>query len=237
MGMKSLGKKSLGKQSSGTTGQTGLVGLVKQSVCGVLIAGLAIWILPLQMTEAGHQEHQRPDELVANAPDFSSTVLQAPLINQFGERFRLDDFEGRTVLLNFIFTGCSTVCPMQTVELQQVQSQLASHPASKDITFVSVSITPEADTPGDLAMFAKRHQVDQSNWFFATGESEAITAMGDALWVGVKPGTNDQFDHRTLLYLIGPQGLLLQRYNGEPVDVDRVVSELVAVDEVFGSPL
>jgi protein SCO1 len=80
----------------------------------------------------------------------------------------LDD--DRPTLVNFIYTTCTTVCPVMTQTFAEVQKRLGAE-ASK-IKMVSISIDPEEDTPARLTEYAKRYGAGPQ-WSFFTGTSEA----------------------------------------------------------------
>ena len=42
----------------------------------------------------------------------------------------------------------------------------------------------------------------------------------------------DQLDHRSLLYLINHEGMMIQQYRGNVVDVERLKNELRVVDQM-----
>ena len=48
--------------------------------------------------------------------------------------------------------------------------------------------------------------------------------------VGVQPLEGEQLDHRSLLYLINHEGVMIQQYRGAQVDVERLKKELRIVD-------
>src|SRR5438045_4831995 len=63
----------------------------------------------------------------------------------------LDD--GRPVLLNFIFTTCSSICPLTSRTLEEFQQQLGRAAAKGHM--VSISIAAEQDTPARVAECAR----------------------------------------------------------------------------------
>jgi protein SCO1 len=68
-----------------------------------------------------------------------------------GLRAELDD--GRPVVLAFIYTSCTTVCPLTSHTLSELQTKLG---ADRDrVHLVSISIDPEQDTPARLRDYAK----------------------------------------------------------------------------------
>jgi protein SCO1/2 len=84
----------------------------------------------------------------------------------------LDD--GRPVLLDFIYTTCTTICPVLSQTFAEVQKRLG-HDATK-LKMVSVSIDPEEDTPARLTAYAKRYGAG-TQWTFYTGSVESSVAV------------------------------------------------------------
>ena len=62
----------------------------------------------------------------------------------------LDD--GRPVVLSFIYTSCTTVCPVTSHTLAQLQDRLG--PSRELVHLVSITIDPEFDTPTRLRDYA-----------------------------------------------------------------------------------
>ena len=60
--------------------------------------------------------------------------------------------DGRPVVLSFIYTSCTTVCPLTSHTLSQLQDMLGS--ARSTVHLVSVTIDPEFDTPARLRDYA-----------------------------------------------------------------------------------
>ncbi len=84
----------------------------------------------------------------------------------------LDD--GRPVLLNFIYTTCSTICPVVSQAFTEVQSRLGV--AAAKVRMASVSIDPEQDTPARLTEYAARFDAGPQ-WQFYTGTYGASVAL------------------------------------------------------------
>lgn len=85
----------------------------------------------------------------------------------------LDD--DRPLLVNFIYTTCTTVCPVMTQTFAELQKRLGAN-ASK-VKMVSISIDPEEDTPARLSEYAKRYGAGPQ-WSFLTGSADAsVTAQ------------------------------------------------------------
>ncbi len=52
-----------------------------------------------------------------------SELKNLSLVSQSGKVFTLGDLNGKPVILNFVFTGCSVYCPVQVGTLSALQMQ------------------------------------------------------------------------------------------------------------------
>jgi len=100
------------------------------------------------------------------------TVPSIDLVREDGRTVRLEDDLGGAdpVVLNFVYTTCTTVCPMLSATFEELQRRLGA--SGKHVRFASVSIDPEEDTPDRLREYA-RHFNAGSQWHFYTGTTTA----------------------------------------------------------------
>ncbi len=87
----------------------------------------------------------------------------------------LDD--GRPVLLNFIFTTCSSICPLTSRTLEEFQRKLGAEAAR--VHMMSISIDPEQDTPARLREYARKFHAGPA-WHYYTGTVAASIAAQKA---------------------------------------------------------
>jgi protein SCO1/2 len=80
----------------------------------------------------------------------------------------------RPVMLNFIFTTCTTICPVLSASFSQVQDAMGGE--VEDIAMVSISIDPEYDTVEKLSAYAQRFEAGEQ-WQFFTGQLEDVIAV------------------------------------------------------------
>ncbi len=80
----------------------------------------------------------------------------------------------KPVMLNFIFTTCTTICPVMSGIFSQVQTALG--PERDDVRMISVSIDPEYDTPERLRDYAGRFHAGPE-WRFLTGDPNDVIAV------------------------------------------------------------
>ena len=129
--------------------------------------------------EAAHGEHEGEHAHHYHhevAPGFTRTlaayaVPAVTLIDQSGQRVSLPELlaTDRPVLLNFIYTSCTVICPVMSATFEKVQSGLGEE--ARRVLMVSISIDPEQDTPEALAAYAKRFHAGPQ-WSFLTGSLE-----------------------------------------------------------------
>jgi len=108
----------------------------------------------------------------------SYKLPDSSLVNIKGEKTSLGkevDID-RPVMLNFIFTTCTTICPVMSATFSQIQQQL---PEQEQVRMISISIDPEHDTPGRLQDYSLRYKAGP-RWHFLTGKLDDIVTVQKA---------------------------------------------------------
>lgn len=102
---------------------------------------------------------------------FPNVVLR----DQNGRSVRFYDemIRGKVVAINFIYTACTDICPLDTAQLRLVQQQLGER-LGRDIFMYSISIN--GDSPEALRRFMRTYDVGP-NWRFLTGSTEDVTRL------------------------------------------------------------
>jgi protein SCO1/2 len=118
----------------------------------------------------------------ANTVSRSTVSYETPavtLVRADGRRVslprELDD--GRPVVLNFIFTTCSSICPLTSRTLEEFQHKLG--PEAAKVHVMSISIDPEQDTPARLTDYARKFHAGRG-WQYYTGSVAATIAAQKA---------------------------------------------------------
>ncbi|MFO1467949.1 MAG: SCO family protein [Steroidobacteraceae bacterium] len=115
---------------------------------------------------AAHRHMMANSEVRRSEADY--VVPHLALVRDDGANVLLDDEvnDGRPVVVSFIFTTCTTICPLTSHILSMLQQKLVEQHAN--VHFISVSIDPEQDTPARLREFASRFGAGP-NWQHYTG--------------------------------------------------------------------
>ena len=104
-----------------------------------------------------------------NIPDLKLVDMNGAAVSL---RERLEGNE--PVMLNFIYTTCTAVCPVMSATFYHVQNQLGAE--SSKLRMISISIDPENDTPAKLREYAARYKAGPQ-WTMLTGSAESSMAV------------------------------------------------------------
>ncbi|HEY3248141.1 MAG TPA: SCO family protein [bacterium] len=177
---------------------------------------LTTWALAAVLLLASAAGAAAPFPVVGKAaPDFTLT-------SESGAQVRLSQFRGKIVLLDFIYTHCTDVCPLITANLARVQRGLAARGWwRKDFVFVSVTTDPARDTPAVLKVYASRYGADLRAWYFLTGAAQTLAAVYKAYGIVVQPAGMGLQAHAAPTFVISRAGVVLGAYGFDfkPQDV------------------
>ncbi|MES2037090.1 MAG: SCO family protein [Pseudomonadota bacterium] len=139
-------------------------------------------------------------------------IPEAQLINQDGKNvaFYRDLVQGKTAVVNFIFTSCTMICPTQTATLRQVQRELGTR-VGRDVVFISISIDPNTDQPARLKTFAQQFEAGPG-WQFLTGNKSVV----DKLLRSLNAGVSDISNHSGLVLVINEKKQAWQQLASMP---------------------
>jgi protein SCO1/2 len=127
-----------------------------------------------------------------------------------GKRLALADAidDGRPVLLNFIYTSCTAICPITSQVFLELRERLST--AQRDaVNMISISIDPEQDTPARLTDYAKRYG-SAGVWSHYTSSSADAIEIQRAFetWRG------DKMNHQPTTFLRAAPGKPWVRLDG-----------------------
>jgi len=182
---------------------------------------------PPGMEHTGHAHHQH----MMMSPGYQRsratyTVPDITLVDQHGQKVSLPvllNTGDKPVMLNFIFTSCTAICPMMTAIFAKVQTQLGDDAAR--VRMVSVSIDPEHDTPAELDAYAERFNAG-TQWLFLTGSLDNSIAVQKAF----DAYRGDKMNHTPLTLFHAASDAPWVRFDGfaDAADLTREYRSLLA---------
>jgi protein SCO1 len=153
-------------------------------------------------------------------------IPDASLVDQDGRGvlFHRDLVAGKVVVVNFVFTTCTTICPPMGASFGKLQKSLGER-AGKDVFLISISIDPAIDTPERLLAWAEKFG-RAPGWSLVTGAKSEITAVLRSLGAYV----GNKLDHAPIA-LVGRDGGEWLRVSGL-ANPEKVIA---AIDRVASS--
>jgi protein SCO1 len=138
------------------------------------------------------------------------TAPAIDLTDQYGKKVDLAKLKGHTVLVAFLYTHCTDLCPIVAGKLHTAYAGLKK---SERPIFLAVSVDPAHDTPKSAAEFNRRHRTTgEIDWLLGSrAELEKVWTA----W-GVKPerDANDpeEIEHNAEIFAIDKQGQIRALY-------------------------
>src|SRR5262247_3608918 len=179
--------------------------------------------LPAHVPGASRETPASFTGINTKAPDFV-------LLNQDGNRFDSTTLRGKVVVLNFIFTTCTDVCPLFTANLAQLQRTLKND--TGNVFFVSITTDPEVDSPKILKSYGQRYGADFQNWAFLTGSEAQLQQVWKGFDVRVIKKGRGLVQHTSLTTVIDRQGTRRFNFFGEKWPLNDLLRDISALLEV-----
>jgi len=146
-------------------------------------AALGAWalVLPPVLAHDPHAHHQQVATQPVAAQSARVALPDTALLDQDGRslRFKSDLVGERIVIVDFIYTTCTTVCPVVSATLAQVQGQLVDR-LGRDVALLSVTVDSVRDTPARLKDYATRLG-SGPGWSWLTGAKPQVDEVLKAL--------------------------------------------------------
>ncbi|MGJ7517640.1 SCO family protein [Pseudomonas baetica] len=171
------------------------------------------------------------DEHAGHAPAKSASSEKAQvkfadvaLVDQNGKTVRLekDLISNKIVVMSFIYTSCTTVCPVVSSIMGKVQKQLGAR-VGTEVQLVSISIDPQRDDAKRLNDYARTFQKGPG-WSWLTGTPQSVNET----LKGLGSFSGDFKNHQPLILVGDGNSRHWTRYYGftDPTVLSREVEKL-----------
>jgi cytochrome oxidase Cu insertion factor (SCO1/SenC/PrrC family)/thiol-disulfide isomerase/thioredoxin len=174
----------------------------------VLLVGVGVGVSALVRSSSnsgaglGHNPNLDPGTALHRpAPNFTLT-------DQFGRRVSLTAFRGKVVLLAFVDSRCTTVCPLTTTSMVQAKRLLG--PAASRVVLLGIDANPSATKVADVRAYSLAHGM-MGQWRFLTAPAPELSRVWKDYGIAAQV-QHGQIDHTPGLFAIDPQGVLRRVY-------------------------
>ena len=142
-----------------------------------------------------------------------------------------DDFEGKTVVMGFIYTNCPDVCPLITSNMKKVQVQMEN---PDDVEFIGLTFDPARDTPSILNRYHSSFELND-RFHMLTGDTSSVNQLLDRLKVRSQVSfstTTDEgkelyfLNHSDKLIVLNAKGEWIYEYGGSMTPSNILIEDI-----------
>jgi protein SCO1/2 len=175
------------------------------------LAAASVWAADAPSAGAAPRalvHHETSDAADVQRSEVHYAIPAVKLVRDDGKVVQLSDElnDGRPVVLNFIYTSCTTICPLSSQIFERFQDELGK---GERVHLMSISIDPEQDTPARLRAYAAQFHA-KSGWNHYTGSLAAVTAVQSAF----NAYHGDKMSHTPLTLMRAAPGKSWVRFDG-----------------------
>jgi protein SCO1/2 len=213
--------------------QTGLdpTTLLIAAAVGLLLFFLA-GVLFAQATPSGAALDPR-EALRTSQAAISKPIGDYTLVDADGRAVRLAEYRGKPLIVSFIYTGCTQVCPTTTKFLDRAIDEAQRALGQDAFRVITVGFNLPFDTPIAMHDFRKRQGIARPNWEFLAADAPTIAGLARDTGFVWSP-TASGFDHLTQATIIDGRGRVFQQVYGESFELPMFVGPLKEL--ATGSP-
>lgn len=126
---------------------------------------------------AAHELHQHGPHGAPPPGAVKVRGLDTNLVDHEGRGVNVqrDVIGERIVVVSFVYTSCTTVCPLVASVFSDLQTRLGDR-IGRDVTLVTITVDPLRDTPSQLQAYAGRFQAGPG-WRWLTGAPVAVNEL------------------------------------------------------------
>ncbi len=130
------------------------------------------------------------------APDFN-------LVDQFGHPVSLSSLRGQEVVLAFIDSRCTSLCPLTANIMYSAKAQLGT--SASHVTLVAINANPTATSIATVQAWSIDHGM-LHQWLFLTGSPQQLQDVYHRYGVYVQVDASGNDVHDASMYIIDAQG-------------------------------
>lgn len=141
------------------------------------------------------------------APDFN-------LVDQFGHPVTLSSLRGQEVVLAFIDSRCTSLCPLTANIMYDARVQLGASAASR-VKLIAINANPAATSVAAVQAWSINHGM-LHQWQFLTGTPQQLQAVYQQFGVYAQVDASGKDTHDPAMYIIdagGHERLLFETLN------------------------
>jgi len=153
------------------------------------------------------------------------TIGDHTLTDTDGKQARLADYRGKPLLVNFVYTGCTQVCPTTIRFLGKALREAQSTLGTESFNAVTIGFNLPFDSPQAMRTFARKHGADLPHWMFLSPAAGDVASLARDFGFVYAP-TSSGFDHLTQVTIVDANGRVFRQVYGESFELPMLVAPL-----------
>ncbi len=155
------------------------------------------------------------------------------LFDRDGKPVHLSRYRGKPLLVNFVYTGCSQVCPASVRFLGRAVRDAQATLGTAKFQIVTIGFNLPYDTPSAMREFARRHAVDVAGWEFLSPSAESLPQLLNEFGFSFT-ATATGFDHLTQITIVDAEGKVFRQIYGDEFELPMLIAPLKEL--ILGTP-
>ena len=199
----------------------------------LLLAATFLALTPLGWAagESGNLTFDRDAALADSRAAIGRLIGDYTFVDAEGRPVRLSSYRGRPLIVSFVYTSCSAICPLITESLSRAAKAGLQAMGPDSFSLVTIGFDVTSDSPDRMRAFAHAHGIDLANWRFLSGSHATVQALAQDLGYDFRPAVQG-FDHIAQVSIIGPDGRVYRQVYGDSFDPPILIEPIK--DLVFG---
>jgi protein SCO1/2 len=154
-----------------------------------------------------------------------TTVGEHAMYDSAGNRVMLSSYLGRPLLVSFVYTGCTQVCPLTTKTLAGAVASAQRAVGGGRFQILTIGFNLPYDTPAAMADFARRLDLRLPDWHFLSADAASVVRLTREFGFAYR-ATAGGFDHITQVTLVDGRGRIVRQIYGDGFDLPLLVEPL-----------
>lgn len=152
-----------------------------------LIVSVLLCCVLIPASAMGGGEARPVTGLVNNMVQHGQPAADFTLTDQNGLPFHMAAQRGKVVLMSFIYTHCTDICPFEAAKVKEVYQRLGVD--AQNVVFVAVTTDPKRDVSAITLPYSKALGLNDV-WHFVGGSAKAVQAVWASYGIGVTVDTD-----------------------------------------------
>jgi cytochrome oxidase Cu insertion factor (SCO1/SenC/PrrC family) len=145
-----------------------------------------------------------PDTAIGGFPMPGTPAPDFTLADQFGHKVTLSSLRGHEVVLAFIDSRCTTLCPLTSQIMYDAKTRLGAS-AANQVVLVAVNANPDATSIAVVQSWSINHGM-LHQWLFLTGTPKQLQSVYNLYKIYDQVTSGGQIEHDPATFIIDAQG-------------------------------